>query len=142
MDVPPGAEGADVAQCHAVPCLWQMGGKGKTVEACGTDAEQPFRDDTPIESAFGRQVALVAFRPGFDGIGYVVTQQTGGGIAVRVIGGFLCLAGRIDTTQGIECGAVPEGLVTGLGQEAVFGSQAGREQGVDGACRTFGDALN
>ena len=69
-------EGANVPESHALYALGQMRLKIEFAEACGIEPEKPFSDNPAIKSAFGRQVAHVAFRPGLDRIRNVLAEKT------------------------------------------------------------------
>ena len=115
-----------------IPLLRQAGSKDKRIQAGRTNAEHPFRNDTAIQTAFGRQMALVAFRPCLDCIRDMFTQQTLGRIESQIIGSLLRLTASIHATQRIQGGAIPECFTSGLRQQTVLRPQARREQRLDG----------
>ena len=100
-----------------IPLLRQAGSKDKRIQAGRTNAEHPFRNDTAIQTAFGRQMALVAFRPCLDCIRDMFTQQTLGRIESQIIGSLLRLTASIHATQRIQGGAILECFTSGLRQQ-------------------------
>ena len=120
-------------QAHLRPCLWQTWRHGEAVQACGTNAEETFGDDAGVEGALGRQVSLVTLGPCLYGIRHMAAEQACAGVILQEPEGALRVARHECAAQGIEGGAVPEGLAAGLCQHAVLGPQAWRIQGVDSA---------
>ena len=118
------AADAHVVQAHLGPCLWQTRRHGEAVQACGTNAEKAFGDDAGVEGALGRQVSLVALGPCLNGIRHMAAQQACAGVILQEPQGALGVACHEGAAQGIEGGAVPEGLAARLCQHAVLGPQA------------------
>ena len=119
-----GAEGADVAQLHAGPCLGQVGREGEGVESGGAYAEEALGDDAAVEGALGGEVALATLGPRLDGVRHMGAEQSGLAVAVEEVEGAFGVADIEGTAQCIKGGAVPEGLVAGLCEHAVLGPEA------------------
>jgi predicted nucleic acid-binding protein len=69
------ASGVEAFEMYAFPGGGQVGGQGEGSQARGAEAEQPLREDAGVEGALSGEVALVAFGPGFDGVGHMLTEQ-------------------------------------------------------------------
>ena len=119
-DVEIGTKSPDMAKRHLVPCRGRFGFQRKRMKSCGANAENTFCDNAGKESAFSREMALVAFGPGFDGIRNVLTKQAGIGVEMKKIDGFVRISCCKNAAEGIERGAVPEGIAAGLCEEPVF----------------------
>lgn len=85
-------------------------------------------------------MALVAFGPGFDGIGHVGSEQSRARVVFDVVDGALGVACHEGSAKGVEGGAIPEGLAAGLGEHTVACPQAWRIECVEGALGMVEDA--
>ena len=72
------------------------------MESDGTDTKEAFSDDTCIESAFGREMPLIAFGPRLDRIWHMVAKQSLPGILPEITRCFIGGSDSISSSEGIK----------------------------------------
>ena len=107
-DIEVGAERADVVQTGEIPSGRELRRHVEGMHSCRPDAEKPFCYDAAVQAALSRQMALAAFGPCLDRIGYMIAKKA----ATRIVGEprqhFVGIAGVECPAEGVESGAVPE----------------------------------